>query len=171
MQLRLGSYVRSQNVQSKSGISSLVLSLEYGRALQFFFLPLDPPPTFKILCPYTRTNVYFPSSYSIYSNMADTITAPAPINPSDPGDGPLLMGVTWALTFLCIMCIGTRFYLRNKISRSIASDDWFMLAAGVRRTSPLSFCVCDECILTRIGLSSNLPSRYIGSVQMGSREG
>ncbi|RYP62511.1 hypothetical protein DL771_009694 [Monosporascus sp. 5C6A] len=54
-----------------------------------------------------------------------------PINPQDPGLGPVILGVTWTLTSLCVIVIAARFYVRPRTSRLPGLDDWFMLAAGV----------------------------------------
>ncbi|KAK5992085.1 hypothetical protein PT974_05483 [Cladobotryum mycophilum] len=56
---------------------------------------------------------------------------PPPDNPNDLGRGPLILGLTWALTSLCIVLIGARFFVRIKILRALSSDDWFILAAGI----------------------------------------
>ncbi|KAI0964900.1 hypothetical protein F4678DRAFT_454617 [Xylaria arbuscula] len=54
---------------------------------------------------------------------------PPPANPKDPGRRYLILGVTWALTALCILVVTARFYLRAFIIKSLSSDDWIMLAA------------------------------------------
>ncbi|ROT39594.1 hypothetical protein SODALDRAFT_331707 [Sodiomyces alkalinus F11] len=56
---------------------------------------------------------------------------PDPIDPDAPGRGPLIMGVTWTMTILCILIISARFYVRATVARKVSSDDWFMLAAVV----------------------------------------
>lgn len=56
---------------------------------------------------------------------------PDPIDPDAPGRGPLIMGVTWTMTILCILIITARFYVRATVARKVSLDDWFMLAAVV----------------------------------------
>ncbi|KAI1458807.1 hypothetical protein F4805DRAFT_474072 [Annulohypoxylon moriforme] len=55
----------------------------------------------------------------------------SPIHDGDPGRGPAIIGTTWTLTSLCIIAVGTRFYVRRKVTRRLYPDDWFMLAACV----------------------------------------
>ncbi|KAI1774308.1 hypothetical protein F4818DRAFT_442460 [Hypoxylon cercidicola] len=61
---------------------------------------------------------------------ADEILVP---NPDTPRLGPATVGVTWALTAVCIVMVTARFYVRSKVTSSIGSDDWFMLAAVIFR--------------------------------------
>lgn len=56
---------------------------------------------------------------------------PPPVNPGNMGRGPMIMGVSWSLTALCVLVIGLRFYVRKTVIRAWSSDDWFMLAAVV----------------------------------------
>ncbi|KAL2756631.1 hypothetical protein ACRALDRAFT_1075523 [Sodiomyces alcalophilus JCM 7366] len=54
---------------------------------------------------------------------------PDPIDPDAPGRGPLIMGVTWTMTILCVLIVSARLYVRATVARKVSSDDWFMLAA------------------------------------------
>ncbi|KAM4056181.1 integral membrane protein [Hirsutella rhossiliensis] len=56
---------------------------------------------------------------------------PPPEHPEDPGRGPMILGTTWTLTFLCIVFISARLLVRVKVIRAVSADDWFMLAAGM----------------------------------------
>lgn len=42
----------------------------------------------------------------------------------------MVVGVTWALTAICIILVALRFYVRVTI-RQLSSDDWIMLLAVV----------------------------------------
>ncbi|KAI1433458.1 hypothetical protein GGR50DRAFT_502673 [Xylaria sp. CBS 124048] len=52
-----------------------------------------------------------------------------PVNPSDLGLGPAIMGVTWTLTALCIICVFFRFYIRSRRPSRLGWDDWAILIA------------------------------------------
>jgi len=39
------------------------------------------------------------------------------------------MGVTWALSGVCVLIVAARFYVRSSVNGKISSDDWFMLLA------------------------------------------
>jgi hypothetical protein len=41
------------------------------------------------------------------------------------------MGVTWALSGVCVLIVAARFYVRSSVNGKISSDDWFMLLALV----------------------------------------
>lgn len=56
----------------------------------------------------------------------------APLNPGDLGRGPVIMGVTWALTGVSLIIVSTRVYFRWKRPRTLAWDDAFIVAAMVR---------------------------------------
>ncbi|RYP63651.1 hypothetical protein DL769_006906 [Monosporascus sp. CRB-8-3] len=53
---------------------------------------------------------------------------PPPVNPDNPGRGPLIVGLTWAFTILAIFVVALRFHVRRK-THMIGADDWTMLAA------------------------------------------
>ncbi|GAW24166.1 hypothetical protein ANO14919_137470 [Xylariales sp. No.14919] len=61
--------------------------------------------------------------------MADAL--PPPVNPSDPGIGPLIMGLTWTFTSLSLIVIGLRFWIRLSLAEMLSLEDWLMLAAGL----------------------------------------
>ncbi|KAI1352256.1 hypothetical protein F5Y01DRAFT_313998 [Xylaria sp. FL0043] len=52
-----------------------------------------------------------------------------PQNPDDLGRQPIIMGLTWALTSLCIIVVAARVYVRAHILHGLLSDDWLMLIA------------------------------------------
>ncbi|KAI0410561.1 hypothetical protein F5X98DRAFT_385388 [Xylaria grammica] len=56
---------------------------------------------------------------------------PPPVNPSDPGIGPLIMGLTWTFTSLSLIVIGLRFWIRLSLAEMLSLEDWLMLAAGL----------------------------------------
>ncbi|KAI1076746.1 hypothetical protein F5B20DRAFT_572600 [Whalleya microplaca] len=62
--------------------------------------------------------------------MSSTV-ALKPVNPNDPGIGPLIMGLTWALTGLAIFTVSARIYYRRRYRSFGSSDDWFMISAVV----------------------------------------
>lgn len=68
---------------------------------------------------------------------------PPPVNPNDLGRGPLVVGMCWTFTSLCIIVIALRFYVRRRI-HVIGWDDWIMLAAVV---SARSLCDAGGVIL------------------------
>lgn len=56
---------------------------------------------------------------------------PEPINPDDLGRGPLVMGLNWTFTILCVLFVAARFWVRKKIAGFWGWDDWLMLASAV----------------------------------------
>lgn len=56
----------------------------------------------------------------------------APVNPNDPGRGPLIMSITWILTGSALLVVAARFYVRRKVARAFTIEDWLMFAAVVR---------------------------------------
>ncbi|KAK8024994.1 hypothetical protein PG990_002817 [Apiospora arundinis] len=65
---------------------------------------------------------------------------PAPVNPSDLGAGPLLMGITWAFSGLAVIAVAARFWVRIAVTKLLGGDDWLMLLAMVLNL------VCQACI-------------------------
>ncbi|KAI2464677.1 hypothetical protein F4781DRAFT_58038 [Annulohypoxylon bovei var. microspora] len=63
--------------------------------------------------------------------MSTTIVFPPPINPNDPGRGPLVIGVTWTFTGLAIITTLLRLYVRKHIGPRLATDDWLMVIAMI----------------------------------------
>lgn len=51
------------------------------------------------------------------------------VDPSNPGIGPIINGVTWVFTVLAILVVSLRFYLRKAGKHGWSADDWIMLAA------------------------------------------
>ena len=56
---------------------------------------------------------------------------PPPVDPGDPGRGPLIMGFGWTFTILAIIAVGFRFYLRRRFGSGSGWDDWLMFIALV----------------------------------------
>jgi len=54
---------------------------------------------------------------------------PPPVNPDDLGRGPLIMGLSLAITVVALVAVGLRLYVRKTVVKHIASDDWLMLLA------------------------------------------
>ncbi|TRX91997.1 hypothetical protein FHL15_007094 [Xylaria flabelliformis] len=52
-----------------------------------------------------------------------------PADPGDLGRQPIIMGLTWALTSLCVVIVAARVYVRARILHGLLSDDWLMLIA------------------------------------------
>lgn len=75
--------------------------------------------------------------------MSPAIAFPPPVNPDDPGNGPLIMGLLWTFTALATVAVGMRFYVRNKM-RGFKFDDWIMLVALVRDSSRACFQACHK---------------------------
>jgi hypothetical protein len=66
------------------------------------------------------------------------------VNSNDLGRGPMIAGLTWAFTSICILVVAARFYVRKRIvaSHSVGVEDWLMLVAVVchiARTSKVMF--------------------------------
>ncbi|KAK8108238.1 uncharacterized protein PG998_010251 [Apiospora kogelbergensis] len=55
--------------------------------------------------------------------------APLPVDPSDLGRGPLIMGLTWTFASLAIIATGLRVYVRKTVGNGISWDDWLMCVA------------------------------------------
>ncbi|KAI0549855.1 hypothetical protein F4679DRAFT_584085 [Xylaria curta] len=51
------------------------------------------------------------------------------VNADDLGRQPIIMGLTWALTSLCIVIVAARVYVRARILHGLLLDDWLMLIA------------------------------------------
>ncbi|KAK8024451.1 hypothetical protein PG993_012517 [Apiospora rasikravindrae] len=62
---------------------------------------------------------------------AGTTTFPPPVNPNDPGIGPLMIGFMWTFTSLAMIAIALRLYVRVFIVEKLGLDDWFMIVAGI----------------------------------------
>ena len=56
---------------------------------------------------------------------------PPPVNPDDPGRGPVFMGFIWTFLILAIGAVALRFCVRMKINGRPAIDDWLMMSAVV----------------------------------------
>ncbi|KAH7384631.1 hypothetical protein BKA66DRAFT_81944 [Pyrenochaeta sp. MPI-SDFR-AT-0127] len=65
---------------------------------------------------------------------------PPPVNPSDPGRGPLVMGVTWTFSSLALVIVGMRFWVRIAVTKKISIEDWLMLLAVLLNTA------CQSCL-------------------------
>ncbi|KAI1764661.1 hypothetical protein GGR53DRAFT_306995 [Hypoxylon sp. FL1150] len=61
-------------------------------------------------------------------------------NPDTHKLGPVAMGVTWALTAVCIIIVAARVYVRSRVTLSIGADDWFMVAALICRLGSQAAC-------------------------------
>ncbi|KAI0159941.1 hypothetical protein GGR52DRAFT_170200 [Hypoxylon sp. FL1284] len=61
-------------------------------------------------------------------------------NPDLRPIGPATVGVTWALTAVCVIMVAARFYVRSKVKNAIGSDDWIMLSALVFRIGAQATC-------------------------------
>ena len=48
---------------------------------------------------------------------------PPPVNPDDPGIGPLMIGIMWTFTSLAMITIALRFYVRIAILKQLGLDD------------------------------------------------
>ncbi|RYP66870.1 hypothetical protein DL769_005902 [Monosporascus sp. CRB-8-3] len=66
---------------------------------------------------------------------------PAPIDPEDPGRGPVVMGLNWSFTILAVVAVALRFYVRKKMPGYWTWDDWLMFVAVVCQ-------VVGECLFT-----------------------
>ena len=58
-------------------------------------------------------------------------TLPPPVNPSDLGHGPLVMGLTWTFSSLALIVVGVRFWVRIVVTKKLNVEDWLMLFAVV----------------------------------------
>ncbi|RYP60985.1 hypothetical protein DL769_007910 [Monosporascus sp. CRB-8-3] len=65
--------------------------------------------------------------------------APPLVNPDDPGLGPSILGVTWALTLLAAFTVGVRLYTRSRVIKFLSWEDWIMLVAVVLQVFYLGF--------------------------------
>ncbi|RYP45933.1 hypothetical protein DL768_007801 [Monosporascus sp. mg162] len=65
--------------------------------------------------------------------------APPLVNPDDPGLGPSILGVTWALTLLAVFTVGLRLYTRSRVTKFLGWEDWIMLVAVVLQVFYLGF--------------------------------
>ncbi|KAI2637159.1 hypothetical protein GGS26DRAFT_473639 [Hypomontagnella submonticulosa] len=56
---------------------------------------------------------------------------PPPANPDDPGRGPAILGVAWALTVVCLVFVGVRIYYRRRAQAVLGWDDWLIVVAAL----------------------------------------
>ena len=56
---------------------------------------------------------------------------PPPVNPDDPGYGPMEMGLAWTFTVFAMVAVGLRAYVRQSLAKRLSSDDWLMCLALV----------------------------------------
>jgi hypothetical protein len=56
---------------------------------------------------------------------------PPPVNPNDPGRGPMAVAVTWVFTILAMMTTAMWFWARKKRNMSPGWDCWIMMIATV----------------------------------------
>jgi beta-lactamase regulating signal transducer with metallopeptidase domain len=63
--------------------------------------------------------------------MASTPVFPPPVNPDDPGRGPMVIGITWTFSGLAVITTILRLYVRKRIGKYWSADDWLMLGAMV----------------------------------------
>lgn len=64
-----------------------------------------------------------------------------PINPSDLGRGPMIMGLTWAFTTVTITTVSLRAYVRSRLTKTHSLEDWLMYVALVSIAWCLSLAV------------------------------
>ncbi|PHH70097.1 hypothetical protein CDD82_7342 [Ophiocordyceps australis] len=56
---------------------------------------------------------------------------PDPVNPDDPGRGPLLIGLIWTFSGLALIFVAVRFWVRIAVTKLLNVEDWLMLAAMI----------------------------------------
>lgn len=88
-----------------------------------------------------------------------------------PDNGPLIVGVTWWLTFFSGGFLGLRIYAKVTRRQGLWWDDWILIASWVSNTSPLQPPCTDisqgflliEAILTQVGqaLGFGKPLLYV----------
>ncbi|KAK8087644.1 hypothetical protein PG997_002605 [Apiospora hydei] len=61
--------------------------------------------------------------------MSALPAVPLPPNPSEPGRGPVIMGLTWTFAGLAIIATALRVYVRKTVANGISWDDWLMCIA------------------------------------------
>lgn len=64
--------------------------------------------------------------------MSDIVSIP-PVNPNDPGRGPMIVGLLWAFTIIAVLAVALRIYIRQRVSKYCAPEDWIMLVAVVSK--------------------------------------
>ncbi|KAI5920335.1 hypothetical protein F4810DRAFT_441794 [Camillea tinctor] len=65
---------------------------------------------------------------------------PPPVNPSDRGRGPLIMGLTWTFSSLCVIIVAVRFWVRIAVTKLVSVEDWLMLTAVILNLA------CQSCL-------------------------
>ena len=58
---------------------------------------------------------------------------------------PVLLGVTWAWTAVASIFVTLRFYCRVKYQRKLWWDDWWILIASVRLSTPFFYFLHLPC--------------------------
>jgi hypothetical protein len=66
-------------------------------------------------------------------------TFPPPVNPDDPGYGPMEMGLAWTFTVFAMVAVGLRAYVRQSLAKRLSSDDWLMCLALVFHLISMGF--------------------------------
>lgn len=56
---------------------------------------------------------------------------PDPVNPDDPGRGPMVMGVIWTFGALALIVVAVRLWVRMAVMKALVVEDWLMVAAVV----------------------------------------
>jgi len=67
-------------------------------------------------------------------------TFPPPVNPSDLGRGPLVIGLTWTFTSLALIVVGLRFWVRISVTKKLHVEDWLMFVAVLLQLA------CQSCL-------------------------
>jgi hypothetical protein len=93
----------------------------------------------EAISPHHRATSTMPPSNATQSAAMPMF--PPPVNPSDLGRGPLVMGVTWTFSGLALIVVFVRFWVRVTVSKKLSVEDWLMLVAAVS-TPELYVCGC-----------------------------
>lgn len=56
---------------------------------------------------------------------------PPPVNPSDLGRGPLVIGLTWTFSGLALIVVFVLFWIRIAVIKALKVEDWLILVAAV----------------------------------------
>lgn len=83
---------------------------------------------------------------------------PDPVNPDDPGRGPLVMGLTWTFSSLALIVVIVRFWVRVAVTKILTVEDWLMLAAVVGFS--LSFTSPQGIVLAGSRLTDSLGPQH-----------
>lgn len=89
---------------------------------------------------------------------------PPPVDPSDTGRGPMILGLTWTFAGIAIIAAALRSYVRVKVTKGLGLDDWLMNAAVVSAYTHSFFCREASLSVTYNAIVANIPIHQVCNI-------